>query len=125
MSNLENSRFVCFPATGDSVLRESPQSVMSSEPELKSTSISRRMQETMNGVLPDNFVGVFNIMDRDFANEFLQEPRSGVIEKAMANHISEVSGGGPKENVVSVENNSSPIARAKQKLSSFKPLFKK
>lgn len=121
---LTNSRFACFSAAGESVLTASPQRVMERMAQHSAdvgVSVNRRLSQPLAGVQADNFAGMLTTLPPEYAAEFLSEPRSGFMERAMGEQIANEFGGGPKQVQPTPGVKASPLQRAHQKLGGLVP----
>ena len=122
--SLQNSRFVCFPVNGDQVLTSSPQRTMdkiAKHSRQPSASVGRRLNQPLRGVKAERFTGMLPSLGPENTLDFLSEPRSGTIEKAMASVLAEQFGAGPKVGAPAPQAAASPLQRARQKLGKLIP----
>lgn len=124
-NSTKNARFQCFPASNGAILTSSPLRTMdkitehSSNP---SASLNRRLSQPLRGVSSERFSGMLPTLGAENALDFLQEPRSGFMEKHMSDHLSTTFGAGPKSAPApSPGGKISPLQRAKQKLRGLTP----
>ncbi len=121
----KNNRFQCFPASGGSILTTSPLRTMdkivghSSNPQ---ASMNRRLSQPLRGVSSERFSGMLPTLGSENALDFLQEPRSGCMEKHMSDVLATEFGAGPKAAPsISPTVSASPLQRARQKLKGLTP----
>lgn len=119
----KNSKFQCFPASSGALLTTSPKSTIekvvnySTNP---SASINRRLSQPLRGINSERFSGMLTSLGSDTALDFLQEPRSGFIEKHMSDILATEFGAGPKvSSTPSIS--ASPLQRAQRKLKGLIP----
>ena len=124
-NSTKNNRFQCFPASGGTVLTSSPQRVMDKiavHSKNPSASLNRRLSQPLRGISSERFSGMLPSLGSENALEFLQEPRSGFMEKHMSDHLASEFGAGPKAAPApSVSNKASPLQRAKHRMRGLMP----
>lgn len=119
----KNSKFQCFPASGGSLLTTSPQRTLDkviSYSDNPSASVNRRLSQPLRGISSERFSGMLPTLGSDAALDFLQEPRSGFVEKHMSDILATEFGAGPKA-APTPSVSASPLQRAQRKLKSLIP----
>lgn len=96
--SLEHSRFSCVPVSGDDVISLSPQSLLkklqAGQLAEAGDRMGRRLSQSLNGVDPENMMGMLGDLDQNDLVDFISEQRSGIVETMMSKKITEDLAGG-------------------------------